>query len=148
MARRLSIADRWESKCSRCFPARRSLGFHGDHAPGGPGGPKINWDIQTRNPYPPTTPTATTGQMKAAMMANTINSARRLLDQRMARAERYLVGSEVDTELERHLFDHPVECGQLLVLDNQTEAEIGGWHAGGAATGAGVPDEIGHIGPV
>jgi hypothetical protein len=30
-----------------------------------------------RKPYPPTTPTATTGQMKATMTAKTISSARR-----------------------------------------------------------------------
>jgi hypothetical protein len=34
------------------------------------GGPD-HWVIQTRKPYPPTTPTATTGQMKAAMTAKT-----------------------------------------------------------------------------
>ncbi len=30
--------------------------------PGGPGGPNTNWNIQTRKPYPPTTPIATNGQ--------------------------------------------------------------------------------------
>ena len=59
-------------------PARRSLGFHGHlMPPEGRAAPGSAGTSRSGKPYPPTTPTATTGQMKAAMTANTINSARR-----------------------------------------------------------------------
>lgn len=42
--------------------------------PAGPGGPAISWYIQTRNPYPPTAPTATTGQIPNARIMKLVSS--------------------------------------------------------------------------
>ena len=56
--------------------------------------------------------------------------------------------SEPDAKLERDFLDHPAKCRQPFVFNHQAKAEIGWRHAGGAAARAGIPDEVGHVGPV
>ena len=55
----------WSTTGPQCMP------------PGGPGGPKTICHIQMRKPYPPTTPTATIGQMPKARTKKVSSSDRR-----------------------------------------------------------------------
>jgi hypothetical protein len=56
--------------------------------------------------------------------------------------------SEADGEFGEATLDDPVGCRELFVVVDETKTKIGGRHAGCTSAGAGITDEVGHIGPV